>query len=314
METLHILNGDATAHPFNKSGIKGDKLIWREILSEGPAPGNLTGEEFWRVRYNYLGSTYKEREEELESKIGAELIQLEQFNDYSQVVLWFEHDLVCQVNLIYLLNYFANRPLGTTQLSMVSINRHPEVPDFKGLGELTGEQLAKLYENKTIITGSHLQTAKRAWKAYSSSDPRELEALLQSDLSALPFLSNAMQMHLLRFPSYDNGLNRIEERILNIALEPTPSYEKEKVHQKFYETESIFGLGDLQIENYMHTLSPALLNTRFTIETTEKGRQVLFNNDRYYPADRWLGGVHISTEGARWYYNRSSKHFIKEEQ
>jgi hypothetical protein len=312
MEILHILNGDATAYPFRKSSIPGDTLIWREILSEGPAPGNTTEEEFWEVRFNYLGHTFKEREEELESKIGGERIKLEQFRDHPEVVLWFEHDLVCQINLIYLLNWFAQRPLGTTQLSMVSISQHPEVPGFKGMGELSPTQLAEVYKQKVIITGSHLQAATKAWKAYSSSDPGELEAVLASDISALPFLRAALEAHLQRFPSVHNGLNRIEHRILEIALEPTPAWEKEKLFPKFWETESIYGMGDLQIMGYMNDLSPALLTTRFSIETTVKGKEVLYDNDRYYPSDRWLGGVHLRrNDEMKWYWDDTSKKLIR---
>lgn len=312
MEILHILNGDATAHPFRKSGIAGDTIIWHEMLSEGPAQGSLSEEEFWRVRFNWLGSTYKEREEELESKIGGERIRLEGFREYSEVVLWFEHDLACQVNLVYLLNWFALRPLGSTQISMVSINSHPELPAFKGLGELSPQQLARLYPSKTTITGSHLQIAKKAWKAYSSHDPHDLETFLSGDLSPLPFLRTALEAHLERFPSVHNGLNRIEQRILQIGLEPTPAYEKEKVFAKFWETENLFGMGDLQIEGYMNDLSPSLLTTRFSIETTEKGKSVLYDNDKYYPSERWLGGVQLKKDDdPKWYWDPGSRKIVR---
>lgn len=314
MEILHILNGDATAYPFRKSGIPGDTLIWREILSEGPAPGNVTEEEFWRVRFHWLGETFKEREEELESKVGGERGRLEQFRDFSEVVLWFEHDLVCQVNLIYLLNFFASQPLGSTTLSIVSISSHPEIPNFKGLGELSPAQIAEVFTKKTIVTNNQLQTAKRAWKAYSSSDPAQVEELLNSDISSLPFLREAMEAHLQRFPSKENGLNRIEKKLLEICLEQMPSWEKEKIYKKFWETETIYGLGDVQILGYMEALSPALLSTAYIIETTSKGKDVLFDNAFYYPEDRWLGGVHLKKDdGVKWYWDERNKKLVTKE-
>jgi hypothetical protein len=312
MEILHILNGDATAYPFRKCGIEGDTLIWREVLSEGPAPGNVSEEEFWRVRFAWLGETFKEREEELESKIGGERAKLEQFRDFSEVILWFEHDLVCQVNLIYLLNFFANQPLGSTTISMVSINSHPDIPNFKGLGELSSPQLADVYSKKVIISNNQLQTAKRAWKAYSSNDPSQVEELLRSDISALPYLREALEAHLQRFPSKENGLNRIEKKLLEAALEQTPAWEKERIYAKFWETEIIYGLGDLQIWGYMEDLSPSLLTTAYIIETTSKGKEVLFDNDTYYPESRWLGGVQISKKNElKWYWDERNKKLIK---
>jgi hypothetical protein len=314
MEILHILNGDATAYPFRKSGIAGDTLIWREVLSEGPAPGGLSEEEFWRVRFEWLGKTYKEREEELESKIGGERAKLEQFRDFSEVVLWFEHDLVCQVNLIYLLSFFAGQPSGSTTLSMISIDSHPEKLDFKGLGELSPIQIGELYPKKTIITGNHLQTAKRAWRAYSSHDPSHIEELLQTDISALPFLRNALMAHLQRFPSKENGLNRIEKKLLETGLESTPAWEKEKVLEKFWQTEGIYGMGDVQVMGYMDDLSPALLTTQLFIETTAKGKDVLFDNAMYYPTDRWLGGVRIKEkDNVKWYWDEGKKKLLKRE-
>lgn len=312
MYTLHILNGDATAYSFRKSGIAGDTLVWREVLSEGPAPGDLSEEEFWRVRFEWLGKTYKEREEELESKVGGERAKLEQFRDFNEVVLWFEHDLVCQVNLIYLLSFFAGQPAGSTTLSMVSINSHPEVPNFKGLGELSPEQLAKLYPGKTIVTGNHLQTAKRAWKAYASNDPAKIEELLNTDITALPFLRETLQAHLQRFPSKENGLNRIEKKLLEIGLESTPAWEKEKVLAKFWETEGIYGMGDVQVLGYMEDLSPDLLTTQYFIETTPRGKDVLFDNDRWYPESRWLGGVQVKRDDEeKWYWDEGKGKLVK---
>ena len=33
---LHVLNGDATATVFARAGLDGERLVWRDILAEGP--------------------------------------------------------------------------------------------------------------------------------------------------------------------------------------------------------------------------------------------------------------------------------------
>ncbi len=35
-KTIHVLNGDSTAQILTKTSIKGDVVIWRELLCEGP--------------------------------------------------------------------------------------------------------------------------------------------------------------------------------------------------------------------------------------------------------------------------------------
>ena len=52
-----------------------------------------------------------------------------------ELILWFEHDLFDQLALIRLLARLARRGLPAT-LTIVSIDRHPEVPNFLGLGQL----------------------------------------------------------------------------------------------------------------------------------------------------------------------------------
>ena len=55
---LHILNGDATLRPFIESKIAGDVVIWREILSEGPAK-NVSTQEFFQLRAEYIHQAFK---------------------------------------------------------------------------------------------------------------------------------------------------------------------------------------------------------------------------------------------------------------
>ena len=55
------------------------------------------------------------RFEKCESELREQEEALSRFSDHEEVVLWFEHDLFCQVQLIYLLDWFARRELGQTK-------------------------------------------------------------------------------------------------------------------------------------------------------------------------------------------------------
>ena len=62
-------------------------------------------------------------------------------------VLWFEHDLFDQLNLIQLLTWIRGRP-ASRAASLVCIGSFPGRRRFKGLGELSPEELAPLFDTR----------------------------------------------------------------------------------------------------------------------------------------------------------------------
>ncbi|HEV2656346.1 MAG TPA: hypothetical protein VGT82_15380, partial [Ktedonobacteraceae bacterium] len=75
-------------------------------------------------------------------------------------------------------------------------------------------QLASLLGTRQAISAEMLSLGDKAWTAYCSSNPTKLEAIIQTDTSALPFLRNALLRHLEQFPALENGLSRTEQQIL----------------------------------------------------------------------------------------------------
>src|SRR6266404_7405497 len=207
---LHIHNGDSTAGTAKKSTIPGEHLAWREAMVCGPTPTGLSAEEFLQLRAKHLSEAYSVSLEHCERDLRAQAEALARSLDHEEVVLWFEHDLFCQVHLIYLLDWFAQNELGQTRLSLICINEFPGLTGFRGFGELNEEQLGGLFPQRQEVTHSQLDLGSKAWQAYSSAQATGLIALLESDTSALPFLKTALSKHLQRFPSTANGLGRIE--------------------------------------------------------------------------------------------------------
>src|SRR5258708_24124208 len=100
---IHIHSGHSAAVTAKKADIPGEHLAWREALVCGPAPGNLSIDDFRHVRAQHLTDAYGANLERTEEELRAQEETLERFSDHEEVVLWFEHDLFCQVQLIYLL-------------------------------------------------------------------------------------------------------------------------------------------------------------------------------------------------------------------
>jgi hypothetical protein len=327
---LHLHNGDSAAGTARNASIPGDHLAWREALVCGPAPGLMSEEEFHQTRAAHLAQAFGVEFEKAQSELREQRLALSRFVEHEEVVLWFEHDLFCQVQLIYLLDWFAKHEPGKTRLSAISIDRFPGIEDFRGLGQLNEAQLESLFPTRREITSEQLSLGSKAWGAYSSSNPTEIESLLQSDTSALPFLASALLKHLERFPSRRNGLGRIA----NIALELIEAGQNEftQLFPEFGRREPIYGFGDAQV--YLETRrlaeaaepllafenghkpdamnGPELLKTSFKL--TDTGQAVLRGDEdfvRLNGIDQWLGGVHLYGKEAAWRWHESRKKLVK---
>src|ERR1043165_9417066 len=151
---LQIFDGDSSAGTARNANLPGQLLAWREALICGPAPNNLSEAEFLEVRAQHLSSAYGADLNQVRGGLRAQHDALASFRDHEEVVLWFEHDLFCQVHLVYLLNWFAQRELGETKLSLICIGEFPGVPSFAGLGQLNEKQLASLLPERLNVTAT----------------------------------------------------------------------------------------------------------------------------------------------------------------
>src|SRR5215212_9153194 len=53
---LHVTNGDCAADLMREAGIPGEVMPWRDVLHDGPVPGDLSLAELSRVRASYLSA------------------------------------------------------------------------------------------------------------------------------------------------------------------------------------------------------------------------------------------------------------------
>jgi hypothetical protein len=325
---LHIYNGDSTADTARAAGIPGEHIPWREALVCGPVPSELAEKEFIEVRAQHLSAAYNVAVEKCRAELLAMHEGLASFSEHEEVVLWFEHDLFCQVQLVYLLNWFAARELGKTKLSLVCVNQFPGVQPFHGLGQLNQEQLHSLFPGRSRIARPQLELANKAWEAYSASDARSLISLLRTDMTALPFLKDALQKHLERFPSTRNGLGRVENTAL--ALVPAGHSKFRSLFPAFTRRESAYGFGDAQVylamEAMVEARKPLLIQHKpghwskdsalmlmASFELTDEGKAVLAGEEDFVAAngiDTWLGGIHLSGREAAWRWDEDSQQLM----
>jgi hypothetical protein len=316
---LHIVNGESTAKTLKSTKNKGQIFSFKDALITGPAPATKNRHEFRAVRAEHLAQSYGVKSSICHKDLVQQDAVLESTKKHDEVVLWFEHDLFCQLNLLYLLDWFNQANLQKTKISLINIGQFPGRKNFRGLGELTPDELTSLFSNRELVTAAQLTLASKAWQAFCSPNPTGIELLLHGDTSALPALSGALTDHLNRFPSTTNGLGRIEKQSLQFIDAGLEKFAE--LFPRFTAAENSYGLGDAQLWTTLFNLStgpqPLLtLNTaaadvalkpefvkKAAFKLTKTGRAVLAGKEDLVSLngiDQWLGGVHLHGKEKVW--------------
>ncbi|MEO5894484.1 MAG: hypothetical protein ABIS06_02155 [Vicinamibacterales bacterium] len=310
---LHVANGTSTTRLIEAAGIPGALSIWADPLVEGPVPAGLTDAELLDLRTRHLGGVYGSHDPV--NDMAQWRAAIERHHDDDEVVLWFEHDLFDQLNLIQLLSWIRERLPSTKPVSLVCIGSFPGRPAFKGLGELTPGLLAPLMDTRQPVTDVQFMLAERAWLAFRQPSPEALDDLRQGETTALPFLASVLTRFLQEFPSTIDGLSRTERRLMQLAAEGGVTLLQ--AFPRMHDDEDAYYVADLSMVHLAEQLSqtsPALLTLtpgketgarvlRRLVTITETGRNVLAaRQDKINTCviDRWLGGVHLQSGGPIW--------------
>src|SRR5713226_9674245 len=203
MATLHIVDGQSSGGTLRGLLPKAKILVWRDALYDGPVPGGLSLAQLSRIRTRHWGAG---------NELSIRDRELTRFRKFQEVVLWFGPTMVCQLSLIQVLDWFAGQKKGDTTVTLV---------DEEYAGWLPPQKLRQYLERRRPVTAAMYRLARRAWKAFTASDPRKLNVLLNADLSVLPELRRVLLLQAQEYPDSRNGLSRIERRLLEKLTKPT---------------------------------------------------------------------------------------------
>lgn len=290
---LHITNGDSTTNYLKKLNFSGDFITWREMLCEGKTTTDVGSESFWKNRYNFFKTSYKVTKQKFIDFTVKEYRSLCNKKNTDEIVLWFEHDLFCQINMIAVISWLKRYRQGY-HITLVCSGKVKNSKKLKGLGELSEKQIQERYKNRVTLTQDDIEYADYIWQLYCSDSPLRLESVYKFDpTSPFQYLASAIEAHILRFPYLENGLNKIENTILQTANNGKFAT-KEKLVGKLLKEQETYGFGDLQYENKLQNLSK--LFTSFNpVKLSRKGKQVLENQLNFYSQIRsdeaFLGGA-----------------------
>ena len=276
---LHITNGDNTTQVLNKLKIEGTIITWREMLCEGKTTSDVGSESFWKFRFEFFKQNYSITKKHFIDYTLKEFRSLCQHKSEQEIILWFEHDLFCQINMIAVISWLKkHRPNATISLVCPEHKNDPNI--LLTINDLNNKQLQSSYKNRTELTIDDIEYADYIWQLYCSKSPLQLQNITINSHTHFTYLPDAIKAHLQRFPTINNGLNKIENTVLETAFKDSYATKKSFIH-KLLHNQGVYGFGDLQYEKKITDLK-GLFSSFSPVILNELGRDVLQKKQNYY--------------------------------
>jgi Domain of unknown function (DUF1835) len=310
--TLHLRCGTDIRDTLRAAAIPGEFLEWADPVCQGPVLA-LPEPDYLEHRRAWLSAAWDIPRAELDIKLRPMSSLPVLLEPYAEVCLWFEHDWYDQSILIQVLAALAEARELWPRLRIVSIDRHPKIRRFIGLGQLTPELLGPLYPQRVPIVHEAFDLATRAWNALREPTPDRLRNEdWRSD--ALPFLAGAIARHLDEFPRDDDGLGLTQRLTLQAIADAQASDDGYGLAVQIFgrlvsELEPMPWLGDSMWWGYLRELAAAPVpliemlgefpSEQLTL--TPLGTAVLRGEQHWlrvsgpppHGPSRWRGGVEI---------------------
>src|SRR5690348_14599868 len=200
---LHLTNGDSAVHGIEATGVGGDVVPWRDALHEGPLGPAADAVELRALRAGFLAAHGWGDADAIEAGMRARDERLETARATGEpIVLWFEHDLYDQLQLLQVLDAVD----GAAAVEAI-------LPD-RFLGAMPDAELAALWGERAPVRREQVALARLAWEAVRAPDPTAIGALLDTHTAALPHLTPALRRLLEELPAVGDGLSRTERQAL----------------------------------------------------------------------------------------------------
>jgi hypothetical protein len=214
------------------------------------------------------------------------------------VVLWFEHDLYDQLQLLQILTLLEELELEPGRVSLVQTDQY--------LGSMTAEELSALLPRRRPVTPAISKSAVRAWQRFTSPFSEDLLAAAREDPIGLPYLRAALRRLCEEYPLRSNGLSRSQRQALAAAAQGPA--EADELYRRAQSREETQFQGNSAFRGTIDDLcddrAPLLSSVEGRFAITPYGRTVLAGDSDWLaacPIDRWIGGVHLTPERiVRW--------------
>jgi len=296
--TLHITNGDGALYLLKKAGILGTHVAWRDSLNEGPVPSGLSLEATSSLRAQYLAQRGYGNPIKLIHEFERRDALLRRAGEFDEIVLWFEHDLYDQLQLLQALTALEELDLEPGRVSVVQTDHY--------LSGMTVDEIFPLLPRRRNATPAIFKSARRTWERFTSGSPADLQAAAGEDAIGLPFLRAAMRRLCEEYPWVRDGLSRSQRQALFAAAQGPAR--ADELYARAQSREEAYFLGERVFEKILEDLSAAngalLEEEEGTLVPTALGRRVIAGDADWldeHAIDRWIGGAHLVSQSVtRW--------------
>ncbi len=242
----HILNGDSLKEQF-PDNIKGELIVARECLVDGNVDGyDLT--ELFHSRAQFISENYEGyKEKDYYEKTVPEFHKIQNITEDSDIHLWFEDDLFCQVNLWFVINLIYEN-YKNQQVFLI----RPKTNYEYNFGGMNKEELLNEFRNKIKIELFELKELSKLWKLYQQGDCDEMIRIAERLDKRFPFLIYAIKAHRDRLPR-DGNLGRPTQTLIQI-MDELNTVEFDAIFREFNRREGIYGFGDLQVKRLFNEI------------------------------------------------------------
>ena len=295
---LHITNGDGALYLLGKAGILGTHLAWRDALNDGPVPFGFSLEKTSETRAPYLASRGYGSPIKLIHDFERRDAQVRRAAEFEEVVLWFEHDLYDQLQLLQALTSLEELNLEPGRVATIQSDHY--------LASMTVDEILPLLPRRRTATAAIFKSARRNWERFTSPSPTELYAAAGEDAIGLPFLRAAMQRLCEEYPSVRDGLSRSQRQTLLAVAQGAARSDELFTRTQAREEASFMGnrAFGVMLDELRAGEGALIEGNDESLVLTPLGRRVLAGDADWldeHRIDRWIGGVHVIPENlTRW--------------
>lgn len=208
---LHITSGDIAGDKLAKSGIPGEVFVWHDILYDGPRKPGWPDDDILHARANFLAEKTGEglNREYVLKTLKTQYAKLKTARNYTRVVLWFDACLFDQSMLCHILMCMRSLKIETADL--LCIDDFPGIEPYHGLGQLSPDRLASMYDSRRALTGAQFLFAECVDQAFALQNRDAFKELSGYKEAALPWVPAAVTRWIAEQPDETTGLGRLEQ-------------------------------------------------------------------------------------------------------
>ncbi len=276
----------------------GTHVAWRDALNDGPVPGGLSLEETSALRARYQAERGYGNPIKLIHEFERRDEQIRHAAEFDEIVMWFEHDLYDQLQVLQTLTALEELDLEPGRVSVVQSDHY--------LSGMTVDEIVPLFAKRRTATPAIFKSARRSWVRFTSSSPSDLFAAAGEDAIGLPYLRAALQRLCEEYPWKRDGLSRSQRQAL-YAVAQGPG-RAEELFARTQAREEAYFLSERVFEKMLEDLatgdSALIEEEEGILVPTVLGRRVLAGDGDWLDRrsiDRWIGGVRLLPENlTRW--------------